>query len=91
MGRWHQDLSGEEVARFARQQKLRAGRSAGDLGLAALSNDATQLVAKKMRTLGMRAEPKQSGAHKRMNEWDTSPDSAKKCRVLDAHPSGESL
>ena len=45
MGRWHQDLSGEEVARFARQQKLRAGRSAGDLDLAALSNDDTQHVA----------------------------------------------
>ena len=46
---------------------------------------------KEMRTLGMRAEPQQSGGHKRMNEWDKSPDSAKKCRLLDAHPSGESL
>ena len=46
---------------------------------------------KKMRTLGMRAEPQQSGGHKRMNAWDNSPDSAKQCRVLDAHPSGESL
>ena len=46
---------------------------------------------KKMRTLGMRAELKQSRGHKRMNEWGQPPDSAKKCRVLDAHPSGESL
>ena len=50
-----------------------------------------QYFIKKMRTLGMRAEPQQSGGHKRMNAWDKSPDSAKKCRVLDAHPSGESL
>ena len=46
---------------------------------------------KKMRTLGMRAELQQSGGHKRMNEWAQTPDSAKKCRILDAHPSGESL
>ena len=44
-----------------------------------------------MMTLGMRAEPQQSGGLKRMNEWDKTPDSAKKCRVLDAQPSGESL
>ena len=50
-----------------------------------------QYFIKKMRTLGMRAEPQQSGGHKRMNEWDKTPDSAKKCRVLAAHPSGESL
>ena len=46
---------------------------------------------KKMRTLGMRTETQQSCGHKRMREWDRTPDSAKKCRVLDAHPSGESL
>eukprot|EP00974_Lingulodinium_polyedra_P002036 191741-Lingulodinium_polyedra.AAC.1 len=46
---------------------------------------------KKMRTLGMRAEPQQSGGRKRMNEWEKTPDSAKKCKVLDAHPSGESF
>ena len=50
-----------------------------------------QYFVKKMRTLGMRAELKQSGGHKRMNEWPMTPDSAKKCRVLDAHPSGASL
>ena len=46
---------------------------------------------KTMRTLGMRAEPRQSGGHERMNERDKTPDSAKKCRVPAAHPSGESL
>ncbi len=46
---------------------------------------------KKMRTLGMRAELQQSGEHKRMHEWSKTPDSAKKCRVLEAHPTGESL
>ena len=46
---------------------------------------------KKMRTLGMRAELQQSGEHKRMNEWSKTPDSAKKRRVLEVHPSGESL
>ena len=50
-----------------------------------------QYVITKMMTYGMRAELQQSGGHKRMNQWDKSPDSAKKCRVLDAHPSGESL
>ena len=50
-----------------------------------------QYFIKKMRTLGMRAEPKQSGEHKRMNDWPMAPDSAKKCRVLEAHPSGASL
>ena len=46
---------------------------------------------KKMRTLGMRTELQQSGGHKRMNEWSKTPDSAKKCRILEGHPSGESL
>ena len=46
---------------------------------------------KEMRTLGMRAELHGSGEHKRMNELSKTPDSAKKCRVLDAHPTGESL
>ena len=46
---------------------------------------------KHMRTLGMRAELQQSGGHKRMNELTQTPDSAKKCKILDAHPSGESL
>ena len=50
-----------------------------------------QYFIKNMRTLGMRAEPQQSGGHKRMREWDKTPESATKCRVLDAHPSGESL
>ena len=45
----------------------------------------------KLRTLGMRTELQHSGDHKRMNEWSTTPDSAKKCRVLEGHPSGESL
>ena len=45
----------------------------------------------KLRTLGMRTELQQSGDHKRMNEWSKTPDSAKKCRVLEGHPSGESL
>ena len=46
---------------------------------------------KKMRTLGMRAELQQAGEHKRMNEWSQTPDSAKKCRVLEVNQSGESL
>ena len=46
---------------------------------------------KKMRTLGMRAELQQSGERKRMNELSKTPDSAKKCRILEVHPSGESL
>ena len=50
-----------------------------------------QYFIKKLRTLGMRAEPKQSGEHKRMHQWDKTPDSAKQCRVLEAHPTGESL
>ena len=50
-----------------------------------------QYVIKKMRTLGMRAELQQTGEHKRMNELSKTPDSAKKCRILDGHPSGESL
>ena len=50
-----------------------------------------QYFVKKMRTLGMRAEPKQSGGHKRINEWAMTPDSAKKCRVLEVHPSGASF
>ena len=50
-----------------------------------------QYFIKKMRTLGMRAELQQTGEHKRMNELSKTPDSAKKCRILDGHPSGESL
>ena len=50
-----------------------------------------QYFIKKMRTLGMRAELQQTGEHKRMNELSNTPDSAKKCRILDGHPSGESL
>ena len=46
---------------------------------------------KEMRTLGMRAELQQTGEHKRMNELSKTPDSAKKCRILDAHPPRESL
>ena len=50
-----------------------------------------QYFIKKMRTLGMRAELQQTGEHKRMHELSKTPDSAKKCRILDGHPSGESL
>ena len=50
-----------------------------------------EYLMQKMRTLGMRAELQQSGEHKRMNELSKTPDSAKKCKILDAHPSGESL
>ena len=50
-----------------------------------------QYFAKKMKTLGMRTEPKQSAEHKRMHEWTKSPDSAKKCRIFKVHPPGESL
>ena len=46
---------------------------------------------KKMRTLGMRAEHAESSGLKRMNDWDKTPESAKRSRTLDAHPSGESL
>ena len=46
---------------------------------------------KKMRTLGMRAEYLESDSIKRMCEWEKTPDSAKKCRSLEAHPTGESL
>ena len=46
---------------------------------------------KKMRTLRICAELQQYGEYKRMNEWSKTPDSAKKCRILDAHPSGASL
>ena len=46
---------------------------------------------KKMRTLGMRAEYVESDGFKRMCEWEQTPDSAKKCRSLEAHPTGESL
>ena len=46
---------------------------------------------KKMRTLGMRAEYVESDGFKRMCEWQKTPDSAKKCRSLEAHPTGESL
>ena len=50
-----------------------------------------QYFINKLRTLGMRTELQQSGEHKRMNAWSMTPDSAKKCRVLEGHPSGESL
>ena len=50
-----------------------------------------QYFIQKLRTLGMRTELQQSGEHKRMSAWSTTPDSAKKCRVLEDHPSGESL
>ena len=36
-------------------------------------------------------ELQQTGEHKRMHELSKTPDSAKKCRILDGHPSGESL
>ena len=39
----------------------------------------------------MRAELHQSGERKRVNELSKTPDSAKKCRILEVHPSGESL
>ena len=45
----------------------------------------------KMRTLGIRAEYVESDGIKRMCEWEKTPDSAKKCRSLEAHPTGESL
>ena len=50
-----------------------------------------QYFINKLRTLGMRTELQQSGGHKRMSAWSTTPDSAKKCRVLEGHPSGDSL
>ena len=50
-----------------------------------------QYFIKKMRTLGMRAGLQQTREHKRMHELSKTPDSAKKCRILDGHPSGESL
>ena len=46
---------------------------------------------KKMRTLGMRAEYVESDGMKRMCEWAMTPDCAKKCRTLEAHPTGDSL
>ena len=46
---------------------------------------------RKMRTLGMRAKYGGSDAVKRMSEWATTPDSAKKCKKLEAHPTGDSL
>ena len=46
---------------------------------------------KKMRTLGSRAEYVESDGMKRMCEWAMTPDSAKKCRTLEAHPTGDSL
>ena len=45
----------------------------------------------KMRTLGMRAEHSGSSGLNRMNDLDKTPESANRCRTLDAHPSGESL
>ena len=43
---------------------------------------------KKMRTLGMWEEYLESDSIKRMCEWEKTPDSAKKCRSLEAHPLG---
>ena len=45
---------------------------------------------KKMRTLGMRAEYVESDGVKRMCMWASTPDSAKKCRTSEAHPTGDS-
>ena len=50
-----------------------------------------QYFIKKLRTLGMRTELQQPGEQKRMRTWPRTPDSAKKCRSLEGHPSGESL
>ena len=44
---------------------------------------------KKMSTLGMRAEHVESDGIKRMCEWEKTPDSAKKCRSLEATHWGE--
>ena len=41
---------------------------------------------KQLKTLGMRAELQQSGGHKPVNELTQTPDSAKKCRILDVLP-----
>ena len=49
------------------------------------------IIINKMRTLGMRAEYVESDGIKRMCEWEKTPDSANKCRSLEAHPTGESL
>ena len=57
---------------------------------AGTENEAKYFI-KIMRTLGMRAEHAESSGLKRMNDWDKTPESAKRCRTLDAHPSGESL
>ena len=51
----------------------------------------TKYFIKKMRTLGMRAGYQESDSIKRMCEWEKTPDSAKKCRSLEAHTIGESL
>ena len=50
-----------------------------------------QYFIKKLRTLGMRTELQQPGEQKRMRTWPRTPDSAKKCRILEGHPSGDSL
>ena len=50
-----------------------------------------QYFIKKMRTIGMRAGLQQTREDKRMNELSKTHASAKRCRILDAHPSGESL
>ena len=46
---------------------------------------------KKMRTLGMRAEYVEPDGVKRMCDWTNTPESAKRCRTLAEHPTGESL
>ena len=53
--------------------------------------DEAKYVLKKMRTLGMRAKYGGSDSIKRMSEWPLTPDSAKKCKTLQEHPTGESL
>ena len=50
-----------------------------------------QYFIQKMRTIGMRAGLQQTREDKRMNELSKTHGSAKRCRILDAHPSGESL
>ena len=53
--------------------------------------DEAKYVLKKMRTLGMRAKYGGSDSIKRMSQWPLTPESAKKCKTLETHPSGESL
>ena len=53
--------------------------------------DEAKYVLKKMRTLGMRAKYGGSDSIKRMSEWPLTPASAKKCKTLQEHPTGERL